>query len=116
MYNIEFYTTERKTKPAKQFIYSLNKKMQAKVLRDLDLLEKNGPALRMPYSKHIKDGIYELRSKESSNITRIFYFFYVGRKIILTNGFIKKTAKTPKNKLELAQKYKSDYERRHHNE
>lgn len=33
-----------------------------------------------------------------------------------TNGFIKKTAKTPKAELELARKYKLDYERRHPHE
>lgn len=40
-------------------------------------------------------------------------FFFIGKKIILTNGFIKKTQKTPKAVLELAKKYKSDYERRY---
>ena len=51
MYTIEFYATEDGTKPAKDFILSLDEKMQAKMLRNLDLLEVNGPALRMPYSK-----------------------------------------------------------------
>ena len=37
-------------------------------------------------------------------------------KAILTNGFVKKTQKTPKADLELAKKYKSDYERRYCNE
>lgn len=34
----------------------------------------------------------------------------------MTNGIIKKTAKTPKSAIDLAQKYKTDYEWRHHNE
>jgi phage-related protein len=59
------------------------------------------------------DGIFELRTKQGSNITRVFYFFFVGQKAILTNGFVKKTQKTPKADLDLAQKYKSDYERRY---
>jgi phage-related protein len=37
----------------------------------------------------------------------------VGEHIVLTNGFIKKTRKTPKSELELARKYKAEYERRH---
>lgn len=37
-------------------------------------------------------------------------FLYVGNKIILTNGFIKKTQKTPTAEIELARKYKEDYE------
>lgn len=62
------------------------------------------------------DGLFELRIKFSSDITRIFYFFVVDNKIILTNGFVKKAAKTPKGELELARKYKKDYERRLRNE
>lgn len=54
-----------------------------------------------------------MRIKFSSDISRIFYIFYVGNKIVVTNGFIKKTQKTPETELERAQKYKKDYERRH---
>jgi len=53
-----------------------------------------------------------LRIQFANDITRIFYFFYVGRKIVLTNGFVKKTLKTPKTEIQLAIKYKKDYERR----
>ena len=116
MYTIEFYTTKDGEKPAKDFIFTLDEKMQAKMLRNLDLLETNGPTLRMPYSEALEDGIFELRAKESSNITRVFYFFYVGKKAILTNGFVKKSQKTPKKELALAKKYKADYERRYPHE
>ena len=43
-------------------------------------------------------------------------FFYVGNKIVVTNGFVKKTQKTPQVELMKAQKYKKDYERRHQHE
>ena len=39
----------------------------------------------------------------------MMYFFYVGNRIILTNGFIKKTQKTPRKELELAKQYKKDF-------
>lgn len=68
--------------------------------------------MREPYSKQIEDGLFELRIKFASDITRIFYFFVVNNRIILTNGFVKKTMKTPKTELALAKKYKTDYERR----
>ena len=71
----------------------------------LALLEEFGNQLREPFSKPIGDGIFELRIKFSSDITRIFYFFVVDNKIILTNGFVKKTPKTPKAEIELAKKY-----------
>jgi phage-related protein len=113
MYEIEFYDTEDGRCPVQEFLDDLDPKMHAKTLRTIDLLEANGPALREPQSGPMGDGIFELRTKQSSNITRIFYFFFVGKKAILTNGFIKKTQKTPKAELELAKKYKADYERRY---
>lgn len=83
--------------------------MKAKIFRNLELLETRGIELREPYSRYIGDGIFELRSKISTNITRILYFFVVGEKIILTNGFTKKTQKTPLSEIKLAKKYRKDY-------
>ena len=71
--------------------------------------ELKGIALREPYSKYLEDGIFELRCKLGSNHTRVLYFFYSGRKIILTNGFVKKTQRTPKKEIRLAQKRRDDY-------
>ena len=65
-------------------------------------MEEYGSELREPYSKYLEDGIFELRGKVGNNISRVMYFFYVGNRIILTNGFIKKTQKTPRKELELA--------------
>lgn len=65
--------------------------------------------LTEPYSKHLEDGIFELRAQQGNNIARALYFFRVGQKIIITNGFIKKTKKTPKSELNLAKKYRTEY-------
>lgn len=56
--------------------------------------------------------IFFLGKKFEKHFARIFYFFFDGKKIILTNGFIKKTQKTPPIELEKALSYKTDYERR----
>lgn len=72
-------------------------------------LETFGNQLREPHSKPLEDGIYEIRAKVASDITRVLYFFVVNKKIILTNGFVKKTQKTPDNEIALAQKYRKDY-------
>ena len=97
------------------FVYASDTKEKAKelakTLRTIDLLEMNGPLLREPYSKPLENGIFELRTKQGSDITRVLYFFIVGKKAVLTNGFIKKSQKTPKAEKELAKKYKADYER-----
>ena len=89
--------------------------MRAKLLVELDLLEENGPQLREPYSKHLEDGIFELRAKQGSDITRVLYFFFVGKKIVLTNGFTKKTQKTPRAGIAAAKKYRAEYIERKEN-
>ena len=63
----------------------------------------------MPYSEQLEDGIFELRIKFGGNITRILYFFFVGKNIILTNGFMKKTQKTPPNEIAKAKQYRTIY-------
>lgn len=68
--------------------------------------------IREPYRKYLSDGIFELRAKEGYGITCVLYFFYVDQHIILTNGFIKKTQKTPRREIERAKKYCTDYLRR----
>ena len=116
LYEIIFYDTADGKCPVQDFLDSLDSKFLAKTLRTIDLLETNGPLLREPYSKLLENGIFELRTKHGSDINRVFYFFIIGQKIILTNGIIKKTAKTPKSAIDLAKKYKTDYEWRHRNE
>jgi len=115
-YNIEFYSKGNGEEPAREFILRLDPKMQAKILKILDLLQVNGPYMRLPYSEHLEDGIFEIRAKQSTNISKILYFFTIGQKIVLTNGFVKKTQKTPKWEIDLAKKYRKDYEGRFRNE
>jgi phage-related protein len=63
------------------------------------------------YFKHINGstGLYEIRVEVGSDIFRIFCFFDKGKLVILVNGFQKKTQKTPKNEIELAEKLKKQY-------
>lgn len=92
-YEIEFYDKADGSEPAKEFILSLDKKMQAKVLRTVALLREEGPFLREPYSKALDDGIFEIRTKFGSDITRVLYFFVVGKKVILTMDLSKRPRK-----------------------
>lgn len=108
-YDVDFFIRENGDCPVKEFLLSLDKKMRAKLLVELDLLEENVPQLREPYSKHLEDGIFELRAKQGSDITRVLYFFFVGKKIVLTNGFTKKTQKTPRAEIATAKKYRAEY-------
>ena len=59
-YNTIFYETSTGKIPAKELLIKLDYPMRAKMIRTLELLQKNGPDLREPYSKELEDGIFEL--------------------------------------------------------
>ena len=111
-FKVIFYEKENGDCPIEEFMNSLDIKMRAKMIGLLELLEEKGIQLREPYSKIIEDGIFEIRCKVGNNISRVLYFFYFEGKIILTNGFVKKTQKTPTEEIKLAQKYRADFKER----
>ena len=102
--------------PVLDFILGLNPKQQAKVYREIDLLEKFGSELHYPHVDTIKGkkykGLLELRILFSSDLIRIFFFLPKGNIAILLHGIIKKKQKTPKKELEIALDRKNDYLRR----
>ena len=108
-FDVVFYESVGGEQPAKAFLLTLDKKMRAKMVSMISLLQNNGYELREPYSKYLSEGIFELRAKVGSDVTRVLYFFYVDRQIVLTNGFVKKTKKTPKKEIERAKKYRADF-------
>ncbi|MCL2634719.1 MAG: type II toxin-antitoxin system RelE/ParE family toxin [Oscillospiraceae bacterium] len=104
-----FYDKPDGSIPTKDFLKDLDPKMRAKMAWTISLLEAGGNNLREPYSKHLDDGIFELRAKVSTDISRVLYFFIVGKKAILTHGFIKKTDKTPPEEINKAKQYRDEY-------
>lgn len=112
MYEVDYYEDGKENKPVEQFIDGLDEKMKAKVFGRLELLEEHGALLGMPFARHLDDGIFELRTVQSNNITRILYFFVIGERVILTHGFVKKTQKTPAKEIERAKKIRADWRNR----
>lgn len=101
----------RLLEPAKEFIDSVNKKMQVKILRTIDLLVKFGPFLKEPHSKKLKDNdIQELRVKLASDIVRLFYFYDKGQYYVITSGFVKKKNKTSSKEIKRALRLKKEFE------
>lgn len=109
MFEIIFYEISDEDKPVEDFLDSLEPKMWAKLVGILQILQEKGNSLREPYTKHLDDGIFEVRAKVGSNISRTLFFFMVGKKIILTNGFIKKSQKTPPREIDIAKERRTDY-------
>ncbi|MFD1873321.1 type II toxin-antitoxin system RelE/ParE family toxin [Hymenobacter bucti] len=96
-YYLDFFAT-LKPEVQKKFNWTL------KLLSTVDRVPEK-------YFKHItgSSGLYEIRVEVGSDIYRVFSFFDKGKLVILVNGFQKKTPKTPKNELELAEKIKQQY-------
>lgn len=113
MYEMVFYERANGEVPAQEFLDSLPIKLREKTLRSLALLQELGPQLRGEEAEYIRDGLFELRTQFGSDITRVFYFFFVGRKIAVTSGFIKKSQKTPRREIERALRCKRDWEEAH---
>ncbi len=117
-YKVLFYELPKSGScPVEEFLDDLmrdNPKLHAKTVRNIELLSDYGLSLGMPYVRSLRGGIYELRSEVGSNASRILYFYFVEQRntIIMTNGFLKKTQKTPQNELEKAKLYKKEYESR----
>jgi phage-related protein len=78
--------------------------IRASYARLTELLEEFGLELRMPHSRAMGGGLFELRPRGREGIARVFYCTKVGRKIIILYSFIKKTNETPKRELDIARR------------
>ena len=72
--------------------------------RLVELLAEHGPNLRLPHSRTMGEGLFELRPRGKSGIGRALYCFLVGRRIVIVHAFIKKSQQTPDKDLKLARK------------
>jgi phage-related protein len=93
------------------FFHKQKQKVKDKILWTLRIIETQ-QQIPVDYLKHLEgtDGLYEIRVQQGSDIFRIFCFFDEGKLIVLTNGFQKKTQKTPKSEIDKALKIKKEYE------
>ena len=93
------------------FFQKQKPKVKEKILWTFMVIE-TVEKIPIEYFKHMEgtNGLYEIRVQFGSDIFRIFCFFDEGKLVVLTNGFQKKTQKTPKNEIEMALKIKEEYE------
>jgi len=113
-FTIEFFRmSENKEFEVEKFIKSLrsnNPKLWASLDARIDLLRLKGNLINnQKISKKIDTYIYELRVEQGSNAVRVLYFFYYDKRIVFTNGFIKKSQKTPRAELKKANDYRKIY-------
>ena len=70
--------------------------------RIVELLMEFGPDLRMPHSRAMGGGLFELRPRGREGIGRALYCFVVGKRIVILHAFVKKTQTTPERDLRIA--------------
>ena len=72
--------------------------------RIVELLMEFGPNLRMPHSRAMGGGLFELRPRGREGIGRVFYCFVIDQRVVILHAFVKKTADTPEPELKIARK------------
>ena len=114
MYTVEFYETADGRSELWDFLEEL--RMKAATNKDariqykqislyIQLLQDNGTRLNENITKHLEDGIWELRPGNN----RVFYFFLENDTFVLLHYFRKKSQKTPKREIEKAKNERADY-------
>ena len=70
-FNVIFFKKHDGSCPVEDFLDSIDKKMKIKLTKEISLLQEYGNMVREPYSKHLQDGIYELRAQQGNDISRV---------------------------------------------
>ena len=110
---IKFYEKQNNRIPIEEFLDSLNSKLAKKVTWVLQLIEELDKIPKQYFKKLVNtDGIWEVRVRTGKGAIRLLGFIDEGDFIVLTNGFMKKSQKTPKVEIELAEKRKKDFIKR----
>ena len=99
---IEYYVEDNGRVPVREFLKTLDQRTYARFLWSLEQLVQRNIHAGEPLVRHVEGKIWELREESNTNIYRVMYFFYTGRRIVLLHGFDKKTQKLPRRELELA--------------
>ena len=114
MYTVEFYETQDGECQVWDFLEGLRIKAasnkDARIQHKqaslyIELLQQNGTHMNENITKHLEDGIWELRPGNN----RVFYFFFQDDIFVLLQQFRKKSQKTPKREIEKAKRERDDY-------
>jgi len=68
------------------------------------LLAEFGLDLRLPHSRALGSGLFELRPRGREGTGRALYCHLVGERVVVLHAFVKKTRATPEKDLRLARR------------
>jgi phage-related protein len=113
MRRIDFFKTTTGDSPVEEFLDTLSDTQTKKIMWVMKLIRELNPVPSQYFTKLVNtDDIWEVRVQISGNIFRLLGFIEGDRLIILTNGFQKKTQKTPRREIELAEARKREHQGR----
>ncbi len=101
-WEVDDYSGPKGARPVKAFLDALPLSAKAKVYAALEMLAAEGNRLRLPKSRALGDGLFEIRVAHPEGPFRIIYCFRPGRKVLLLHAFAKRTEEIPAQDLELA--------------
>lgn len=102
-WKVEFFNES-----VEEAILAMPPKIQARMIKLLELIEQHGANLGPPHTESMGDGLFEIRAKAQEGIGRSLYCYMKGKHIMVLHAFVKKSAKTPKTELNLALKRKRE--------
>lgn len=105
-FTIEWYVDERGHSEAFEYFESLTMDRQVKLLKLVRLMGEAGKIFDKTRFRNEGDQIYAFKPQPD----RFLCFFFVGKKIIVTNGFEKKSQKLPRGQKDWALRAKADFE------
>lgn len=98
---VRFYVAASGAEPVRDWLKSLALDARKAIGEDIKTVQFGWP-LGMPLVGKVEPGLWEVRSDIPGGIARVL-FTTVGPTMVLLHGFVKKTNKTPKADLKLAQ-------------
>ncbi|MBA3962338.1 MAG: type II toxin-antitoxin system RelE/ParE family toxin [Chthoniobacterales bacterium] len=114
MREILFYQTDSGDKPVEEFLARLAPPPRAKIVRTLEMLRTMPNVPGKFWQKMSGSGkLWEVRTEYGGNIYRILAITAKGNRVVLLHGFQKKSQKTPRQDMEIAQQRQKRYFERH---
>ncbi|MEK6563571.1 MAG: type II toxin-antitoxin system RelE/ParE family toxin [Candidatus Omnitrophota bacterium] len=106
-FQVEFYFTVAGKMPAKECLEETALDVKVKLATLVKYMAEQGKIFDITKFRVVdsKEKIYEFKPLQY----RFFNFFYEGRKIIITSGYMKKSQKVSGKDLERAREIKRDY-------
>ena len=103
-WSVGFYVEAGGANPVEEFLASLDPGAQRRFAWSIEQLRLRNTSAREPLVRHLEGRLWELREESQTNIYRIIYAFFTDQQIVLLHGFQKKTQKTPRREIALAQR------------